>query len=172
MRAERRAPAPSLIQRIAGDRRFRFLLVGGFNVVQGVGWFALFHALLGDRVPYLYILVLAYVPAILIGFVLYRTFAFRVSGHVVRDLVRFTLVQAVAFGLNAVSLPFFHELLGVPIVLAQALSVALILVFNYAGHLYFSFRREHGHPDAGSFFEPEVTEQLRGNPDGVSHTSS
>jgi len=133
-----------------------FLLVGGFNVVQGVAWFALFNLLLGDQLPYLGVLLIAYLPAILIGFVLYRTLVFKVVGHWVRDLARFTVVQAVAFLINAACLPFFHEILGVPIVLAQALSVVVILVFNYVGHLYFSFRRTHGHPDAGQFVEPEV----------------
>jgi putative flippase GtrA len=150
-----RDPAPGLVGRVIGDRRFRFLLVGGFNVVQGVLWFALFNALAGGSLPYLVILVLAYVPAILIGFVLYRTFVFKVSGHVLTDFTRFTMVQGVAFLINVVSLPFFHELLGVPILLAQALSVGVILVFNYVGHLYFSIRRSHGHPDAGAVFEPE-----------------
>ena len=90
--------------------------------------------------------MLAYVPAIALGFVLYRTLVFKVQGQVARDFVRFTMVQAAAFGINAVSLPFFHELLHVPLVLSQALSVVVILVFNYLGHLYFSFRRSH-HPD-------------------------
>ena len=143
-------------RRLLADRRFVFLLVGGFNVVQGVAWFALFHLLLGDRLSYFGILFLAYLPAILIGFVLYRTLVFKVVGHWVRDLARFTVVQAVAFLVNLASLPFFHEILGVPIVLAQALSVMVILVLNYVGHLYFSFRRTHGHPHAGQFVEPEV----------------
>ncbi len=138
------------LRRILADHRFHFLLVGGFNVVQGVGWFALLHALLGHRLGYLYVLALAYVPAILLGFVLYRTLVFKVEGHVVKDLVRFTMVQAAALGLNAVSLPFFHELLHVPLVLAQALSVGVIIVFNYVGHLYFSFRRSHAHPRPGA----------------------
>jgi putative flippase GtrA len=144
-----------LPRRLLADRRFVFLLVGGFNVVQGFAWFTLFNALLGDRLPYLGVLVLAYLPAILIGFVLYRTLVFNVVGHWVRDLARFTLVQAVAFLVNVASLPFFHEILGVPIVPAQALSVIVIVVFSYFAHLYFSFRRTHGHPDAGQFVEPE-----------------
>lgn len=134
--------------RLLGDRRFLFLLVGGFNVVQGVGWFALFHALVGDRLPYLVVLVLTYVPSILIGFVLYRTLVFKVEGHVLKDLLRFTLVQGTALLINAASLPFFHEVLHLPLLVSQAISVVVIVVFNYVGHLYFSFRRSHGHPGA------------------------
>ncbi len=96
--------------------------------------------------PYLLTLVLAYVPAILIGFYLYRVLVFKVRGHLIKDFTRFVMVQAAALGLNAVILPFFHEVLGFSLVIAQCLSVAVIVVFNYSAHLYFSFRRSHGHP--------------------------
>jgi putative flippase GtrA len=151
-----RRPRRGLVGRFIDNRLFRFLLVGGFNVVQGVFWFALFHEIVGGALPYLVILMLAYVPAILVGFALYRSFVFRVAGHVLADFTRFTMVQGTAFLINVVSLPFLHEVIGVPLLLAQALSVGVILVFNYVGHLYFSFRRSHGHPDAGAVFEPEV----------------
>ena len=144
-----------LVRLVLADQRFRFLLVGGFNVVQGVVWFALLYSLLGDWLPYPVLLLLAYVPAILIGFVLYRVLVFTVAGHVLRDLARFTLVQAGAFGINVVSLPFFHELLDIPLVPAQAVSMVMIVVFNYVGHLYFSFRRTHKHPEPGPLADPE-----------------
>jgi putative flippase GtrA len=133
-------------RRLLADRRLRFLGVGGFNVVQGVVWFAFFHALLGHRVPYLVTLGLAYVPAILIGFYLYRVLVFKVRGLIITDFTRFVLVQVAALGLNAVILPFFHEVLDFSLVSAQCLSVVVIVVFNYSAHLYFSFRRSQGHP--------------------------
>jgi len=150
-----RSPAATL-GRLLRDRRLAFLLVGGFNVVQGVGWFALFHVWLGSRVDYGYVLMLAYVPAIAIGFVLYRTLVFKVEGHVAKDFGRFVLVQGAAYAINTVSLPFLHEIVHVELILAQAISVGVILAFNYVGHLYFSFRRSHGHPDAGRLLEPEA----------------
>ena len=129
-------------------------MVGGFNVLQGVGWFALFHAALGTHLSYMYTLALAYVPAILIGFSLYRSFVFHARGHLLLDFARFLIVQGAALGVNAVSLPIFHEWMHIPLVPAQALSVAVIIVFNYFAHLYFSFRRRHGYPEAGHFIEP------------------
>jgi len=135
----------TLVARLLADRRVRFLMVGGFNVVQGVGWFALLHWLL-PGVDYLATLMISYVPAILIGFWLYRTFVFMAQGQVLLDLARFTMVQAAALAVNAVSLAFFHEVVRLPVVLAQACSIVVIIVFNYVGHLYFSFRRRHDHP--------------------------
>ena len=156
MGAEGATPATKHVRALLTDRKFVFLLVGAFNVLQGFCWFALFHALWGDRVPYMVTLVAAYAPAIVIGFTLYRVLVFKVVGHVVRDFVRFTMVQAASFALNAGALPFFHEAVGLPLLMAQAVSMAVVVVFNYLGHLYFSFRRSHGHPDAGRRVEPEV----------------
>ena len=161
MGAERATPA-KYARALLSDRKFVFLLVGGFNVLQGFCWFAFFHSLWGDRMPYLFTLFVAYIPAVLIGFTLYRVLVFKVKGHVLKDFARFLMVQAASLAINAGSLPFFHEAVGLPVLMAQAVSVAVVVVFNYLGHLYFSFRRGHGHPDAGSLVEPEVIEAERG----------
>ena len=154
MTTDQGVASPGLVRRLVDDRRLRFLFVGGINVVQGIVWFALLYPLLGDQIPYLAVLVLVYAISIPIGFVLYRTLVFQVAGQWLIDLARFTLVQAMAFLINLVALPFFHEVLGVPLVIGQALSIGVILVFNYLSHMYFSFRRSHGHPDAGHLVEP------------------
>lgn len=143
---DRRAVSLALLRRILSDQRFRFLLVGGINVVQGIGWFGVLYPLLGDALPYLLVLVLVYVVSIPIGFLLYRILVFQVTGQWLTDLARFILVQAAAFAINLGALPFFHEVLGVPLLVSQALSIAVILVFNYTGHLYVSFRRRHDRP--------------------------
>ena len=161
MGAERATPA-KYARALLNDRKFVFLLVGGFNVLQGFCWFAFFHALWGDRLPYLFTLVVAYIPAVIIGFTLYRVLVFKVKGHVLKDFARFVMVQAASLAINAGSLPFFHEAVGLPVLMAQAVSLAVVVVFNYLGHLYFSFRRSHGHPDAGRRVEPEVIEAERG----------
>ncbi len=123
-------------------------------MVQGIGWFALFHLLLAEWLSYTAVLVLVYAVAIPIGFVLYRTLVFQVTGQWLPDFARFTLVQAVAFLINLGSLSFIHEVLGLPILVSQVLAIGVVLFFSYAGHLYFSFRRGTGHPEAGLLMEP------------------
>jgi putative flippase GtrA len=114
-------------------------------VVQGIGWFAVLDALLGDALPYPLVLVLVYVVSIPIGFLLYRIFVFQITGQWLTDFARFILIQAGAFAINLSALPFFHEILGLPLLASQALSIAVILLFSYTGHLYVSFRRRHDH---------------------------
>lgn len=146
-----RTVVTTALREFLADRRVRFLLVGGFNVAQGMGWFAILYWFLGGFLPYLLVLVLVYCVSIPLGFVLYRSLVFQVTGPWLTDAARFVLVQAGAFGINLGALPFFHEVVGVPILLSQALSIVVIVVFNYTGHLYFSFHRKHPQQPAPAY---------------------
>ena len=76
------------------DQRVAFLIVGGMNTAIGAVWFILFLWLLPQgTVGYLSALLGSKTAAVLSAFVLYRRFVFRVSGHVLRDLARFELVN-------------------------------------------------------------------------------
>jgi putative flippase GtrA len=148
-------PAPR-IRALLRDERVAFLLVGGVNTVLAYLLFAGLaatagraldeagHPVAGSLVP----LAGSYAVAVLVAFVLYRRFVFRVRGHVLRDLARFVSVYVVSISLNAVLLPVLVAL-GVPRLGAQALIVAVITVVSYVGHRWFSFRRPRDDADAG-----------------------
>ena len=131
---------PGPVLRLVRDQRVAFLLVGGVNTAIGFGWFVLFH-LLAPAVGYMGTLVLAHVCSVLCAFVLHRTLVFRVRGHVLRDLARFEVVNLGALALNAAALPFFVEVVGLPVLVSQVLATAFSVVTTYVGHRTFSFRR-------------------------------
>lgn len=123
------------------EQGLRYLVVGAFNTVFGFGLFALLITLVDDRVHYLVLLVGATIVAVLVAFVLYRRFVFRVQGDVLRDLVRFSLVYVVALIANVVALPLLVEGFGVPILPAQAVFVGATVIASFLAHRSFSFRR-------------------------------
>jgi putative flippase GtrA len=127
---------------VIGDQRVAFLLVGGFNTLLGFGWFVLFLHLAGPAVGYMGALALSHVAAVLCAFVLHRRFVFRVRGRVLLDLARFELVNLGALGANALLLPLFVEVVGLPVVAAQVVATAISIVTTYMGHRAFSFRRK------------------------------
>ncbi|MGB9306123.1 MAG: GtrA family protein, partial [Mycobacterium sp.] len=86
-----------------------------------------------------------HVLSVLFAFVMHRRLVFRVRGHVVRDLMRFESVYLTTFGLNAVALTVLVEL-GLHRIPAQAIVFLPILLMNYFGHRYFSFRRSGADP--------------------------
>jgi len=129
--------------RLIRDQRVAFVIVGGVNTLVGLGWFLLFNRFAGPYVGYMGALVCAHVCAVLCAFVLHRRLVFRVRGHVLLDLARFELVNLGALGVNAVLLPFFVEIVGLRVVVAQIVSTAVTIVTTYLGHRWFSFRRSH-----------------------------
>jgi len=126
-------------------REIAYLLVGGTNTLLGLGVFTALYYLWGDTLHYLGALVLAYAVGIVVGFFLHRRLVFRVQGNLVVDFLRFTGVQGTSLALNAVLLPLLVEAAHLPVVPAQVLSLALVVVASYFGHLLFSFHRPAGH---------------------------
>ncbi|NLP83916.1 GtrA family protein [Microbacterium sp. CFH 90308] len=133
---------PGPLLRLIKDKRVAFLIVGAVNTVIGFLWYTLFLWLL-QALPagYMIALVAAQIVSVLCAFVLYRRFVFRVRGHVWRDLIRFSSVYAVSFGINLLVLPALVELLGWHPLWAQVVIVVVTTIVSYIGHNYFSFHR-------------------------------
>ena len=141
------APPGPLI-RLVRDQRIAFLLVGGINTAVGFGIFVACSQTVGHFVDRrfgaiagtLVTTVISHILSVLFAFVMHRRLVFRVEGHVLRDLLRFESVYLTTFGINAVALLVLVEL-GVHRIPAQAIVFVPILLLNYLGHRYFSFRR-------------------------------
>ena len=132
--------APGPLLRMIRDQRVAFVLVGAMNSAIGMAWFVLFLWLIGDA-GYLAVLLCAHIAAVLCAFVLYRTFVFKVTGHILRDLARFEVVNLAAAGFNVVMLPLLVEVLGWPVLLSQTAILGAYVVISWFGHRGFSFRR-------------------------------
>lgn len=127
--------------RLVRDQRVAFLLVGGTNTVIGAVWFILFQHLVQQRFGYMAVLGCAHVASVLCAFVLYRTFVFRVRGHLWRDLGRFEVINLGALAFNVAMLPLLVEVAHFPVLASQLLIAAVTVVFSWFGHRNFSFRR-------------------------------
>jgi putative flippase GtrA len=142
------AAPPGPLIRLVNDQRVAFLLVGGINTAVGFGIFVACSQTVGHFVDRrfgaiagtLVTIVISHILSVLIAFVMHRRLVFRVEGQVLRDLLRFESVYLTTFGLNAVALLVLVEL-GVHRIPAQAIVFVPILLLNYLGHRYFSFRR-------------------------------
>lgn len=124
-----------------GRRELRFLAVGGANTVMAYLIFVGFHALLGDSVPYLVLLVPTYAVAVPLAFTSLRVLVFGTHGNVWLDFARYCLVQTSGFFLNAAVLALLVGWLSVPVVPAQLIALAILIVVTYFSHALFSFRR-------------------------------
>lgn len=132
---------PGPLLRLIRDQRIAFLLVGVTNTVVGTLWFVFFQFLVERSAGYIVVLLCAHVASVLCAFVLYRTFVFRVKGHVLRDLARFEVVNLTALGFNLVTLPLLVEIAGLPVLLSQLIITGVTMLISFFGHRGFSFRR-------------------------------
>lgn len=134
---------PGPLLRIIRDQRVAFLIVGGTNTAIGAVWFVLFLSLFPrGTVGYLGALLCAHIAAVLCAFVLYRRFVFQVTGHVLRDLARFELVNLSTLVFNFAVLPVLVEVFGWPVLPSQFAIAGVTVVYSWFAHRGFSFRRK------------------------------
>lgn len=121
-----------------------YLVVGGWNTVFGYGVWALLQALLGDRLHYLVIVLIAWPIAVLNAYIGYRYLVFRSRGPILRELPRFSLVYFVTLIVNLALLPIALNVLPFNIYGVQALLLVIVIICSYLSHKYFSFGGERG----------------------------
>lgn len=118
-----------------------YLVVGGWNTVFGYGVWAVMQYLLGDHIPYLVIVVMAWPIAVLNAYIGYRYLVFRSRGPILTELPRFSLVYAVTLVVNLALLPIALHVLPFNIYIVQALLTVVVIVASYLSHKYFTFSR-------------------------------
>ncbi len=145
--AAARVGSSMLARPVALVRRRReqilYLVFGGWNTVFGYGIWALLQFALGERIPYLAIVVLSWPIAVLNAYVVYRYFVFRSRGPILREFPRFSLVYLATLLVNLALLPVALRVLPFSIYVVQALFLAVVVVCSYLGHRYFSFGGRH-----------------------------
>jgi putative flippase GtrA len=133
-------PRPGLLLRLFRDQRVAFLLVGGLNTVISLAAFTALNRFVhiwgGDAA-----VLGSQLIAIPCAFVLHRRFVFRVIGHVLRDLGRFALVNAIPISVNLAVLPILTKGFGVPVLTGQVSFTVVWVIGSYFLHRGFSFRR-------------------------------
>ena len=108
---------------LGGPARFYFrrreqvlyLVVGAWNTLFGYCVWALMQYLLGDKLHYLLIIVLAWPIAVLNAYLCYRYIVFRSRGPIVRELPRFSLVYLATLIVTLVVLPIALHTSGCPL---------------------------------------------------------
>lgn len=123
------------------SERLRFLAVGAFNTAMGYGVFALLFLLLGQRIHYLAVGLLAHSIAVCIAFANHRLLVFRSREPWLGEFVRFNISLLGMLGLGMAALWLLVELGGLHPLLAQAIATPVILVLTYLVHRFFSFRQ-------------------------------
>ncbi|RDI65676.1 GtrA family protein [Nocardia pseudobrasiliensis] len=139
------APEAGLLLRLIRRQEIAFAMVGVANTVLGMALTVFWLKVLDDRWPPAVAVVLAYCVSIVFAFVAHRTLVFRVRGQLLRDFLRFVLVNSGGLLLNTVGVQLAVGVWRLPETPATVAVMGLVAVATFFGHRYFSFRRA---PDA------------------------
>lgn len=144
----RAGTAIEALLRLARRQEVAFAAVGVANTLLGMVMTVFFEAVLGRSWPPAVAVALAYAVCIVFAFVAHRRLVFRVRGQLVRDFVRFVLVNSGGLVLNMAGVQLAVGVLRLPETPATLAVMGLVAVGSYFGHRHFSFRRAHGPADA------------------------
>ena len=142
----RRASWRERLKTLTSPQFLRFIVVGGFNTLFGYGLFAALQATLGQVMNYLLVTVVSYVIAIFEAFLMQRYVVFRVRSRFFGDLWRFSGVYLVVLAANLLVLPLLHDVLGVPLLIAQAIFTFVSAIATFTINRTFTFRRPSAEP--------------------------
>jgi len=117
----------------------RYLIVGGWNTLFGVGVYALLYKMLHDRVNYLALTVPANILAITNAYICYKFFVFRSRGNYIREYLRCYAVYGGGIALGFALMYILVSIMGLHPVMAQCLCVFISIACSYAGHKRFTF---------------------------------
>ncbi|MBH0780324.1 GtrA family protein [Nocardia bovistercoris] len=135
------AEDPGPLLRLVRRQELAFAVVGGANTLLGMGLTVLWLTILGPDTRPMVAVVLAYAIGIAVAFVLHRTLVFRVRGHVLRDFLRFCVVNSGGLLLNVLLLELAVTVLHFPDRPAAIVVMGLVAVASFFGHRYISFHR-------------------------------
>lgn len=119
---------------------FRYLLVGGWNTLFGIGIYALLYWLLGKEVNYLVLAIPANILAVTNAFFCYKFIVFKTKGNILREYFRCYLVYGSSMLLGLAGLYILVDWLHLHPVLANVLLTGITVVISYFGHRFFSFK--------------------------------
>lgn len=122
------------IRRIA-----RYLIIGGWNTLFGIGSYALLYEMLCTHVNYLVLVIPSNILAITNAYICYKFFVFRSKGNYIREYLRCYAVYGTGMALGFVLMYLLVSIVGLHPILAQCLCVIISIGCSYAGHKHFTF---------------------------------
>ena len=123
---------------------FRYLLVAGTTALFYLGLVAGGIAI---GINYFIAILCAQAITICCAFPFYRRFVFESQGRIGVDFARFIVVWSSGAVAGIVVTPLLVQGLKWQPLLAQVVAIAVVSVFSFLGHRYFSFRQSHRHPN-------------------------
>jgi putative flippase GtrA len=121
-------------------KKFRYILVGGYNTTLAYGLFVVLELLLRDRINYILILCIVHFITTFHSFVTFRIFVFRSRGYFWKECLKINISYFFYLVLNIAFLFFLKTILGINLLVSQVICVVILTGLFYYIHEHFSFK--------------------------------
>jgi len=119
--------------------KLRFLMVGGWNTIFGIGFYVLAYLWLKDYVNYFILLIPCNIIAITNAYLCYKFFVFRTQGNWLREYLRFYVIYGLSMVMGMGLVAFGVQVFTLHPIVAQALASGATIVVSFFGHKNISF---------------------------------
>ncbi len=124
------------------NKATRFILFGGYNTLFGYALFALAYLLLKNVLHYAAIATLCHFISVSHAYIIQRKFVFRSTAPWPSELLRFHMTYLAILPVSLLILWVLHEFLTIPVLVAQGITMAIVVVLSYLGSNHFTFRQK------------------------------
>ncbi|NTW28745.1 MAG: GtrA family protein [Coriobacteriia bacterium] len=156
----------SLLRRVTrlyerNGEQIRFLIVGVWNTAFSVGVLWLLDHFISYDAHSLFqkeaVLLLSWVIAVTQNFFTFKLLVFRTKGHWLREYLRMYVTYSLTFLVQSVVTLAISQVFHLSVFWANLPTIAIVTIFSYLGHKYFTFRHRHVIEalDAGEVFETQ-----------------
>lgn len=132
----------SVFHLAAGNRKIRFVVVGGVNTLSGYIVTSVLYFLLDHIIGLYGVIAVATVINITISYLNHKRLVFKTSGNYVAEYLRFYLIAGISIAIAFFLLPILIKDLRWNAYLSIGIVAIINVVIGYFGHSRFSFRAD------------------------------
>ena len=119
----------------------RYVIVGGWNTVFGVGCYTLLLIIFGQK-HYLLLGIFSNIIAVTNAFLCYKYFVFKTKGNFFREYFRCYLVYGAGMLSGMAEMYLCVSILGFDAIYSNLAITGINFIISYIGHKYFSFHSQ------------------------------
>lgn len=131
---------PGLILRLLRDERLRYLITGGIAAVIFYSVFLALYFTVGNRIPYVGLVLIANTACAFFTFRMYRDGVFRSDTAIVPGFLRFYVLGLTSLIGSATIVPLLVEVASVPVTIAPIIYIAMQPLIFYPINKFWVFR--------------------------------
>jgi putative flippase GtrA len=125
------------------EEKKQYLVVGTINTIFGYLTGVGSYKLLGNIVDIIWVGLISNIFSITFSFLTYKLFVFKTKGSWVNEYIKSYIVYGASGIISIYLLWVFVEKLHITIWVSQALLIAVVVIFSYFGHKFFTFKRKN-----------------------------